>query len=90
MEFVAKKKMIKVNLSGEVYEMALPNMGQLEKLQDESKNSNEANVMMVYMNFFADLGLPIEAQKKMDVDDFFEFVNFVMNPKKKLMNKATE
>lgn len=90
MEFVAKKKMMKVDLSGEAYEMALPNMGQLEKLQDETKNSNEANIMLVYMNFFAELGLPIEAQKKMDVDDFFEFVSFVMNPKKKLTNKATE
>ena len=90
MEFVAKKKMIKVELSGEAYQMALPNMGQLEKLQDETKNSNEANIMSVYMNFFVELGLPIDAQKKMDVDDFFEFVSFVMNPKKKLTNKATE
>lgn len=82
--------MVKVELGGEAYQMALPNMGQLEKLQDDTKASNEANIMTVYMEFFKELGLPIEAQKKMDVDDFFEFVSFVMQPKKKLTSKATE
>lgn len=83
MEFVAKKKTLKVSVDGASYEMRCPTIGERQeffKLLNESKPENAVDL---YGSWFESLGLPLEAFKKFDADDLIEFVEFVSNPKKK-------
>lgn len=89
MEFVAKKKMMKVTIEGQSYEMRCPCIGETDELTEklEALEGKSKGALSVYYNFFAGLGLPVEASKKMDTDDFMKFISFVLSPKK---NSPTE
>lgn len=84
MEFVAKKKTLKVSIDGESYEMKCPTIGDRESFTEKLKNAKPEEVVQMYADWYESLGLPKEALYKFDADDFFEFIDFVTNPKKKL------
>lgn len=84
MEFKAKVKKLKITAAdGAEYEMRCPTIGDLEDLQLEIEGAQAKDAMKVYIEFFNRLGLPPEASRKFDQDDFTDFISFVLNPKKK-------
>lgn len=83
MEFVAKKKTLKVNIDGESYEMKCPTIGDREAFTEQLKSAKPEEVVGLYADWYQSLGLPREALYKFDADDFFDFIEFVTNPKKK-------
>lgn len=82
MEFVASKKVLKVTIDGVSHELRYPVLFETEALQAQLEKG-EAKGMDVYYAFFEKLGLPIAEQKKMDQDDFLDFITFALTPKKK-------
>lgn len=83
MEFVAKKKTIKVTIADVSYDVRCPSVGEHKELQARLKAPG-VDPVAVYEEFFAALGLPKEATNSMDHDTFLEFVEFVLAPKKKV------
>jgi hypothetical protein len=83
MEFVSKKKTVKVTIDDKSYQMSLPSMGQVDEIITKVSAVETSQAGQAYMEFFSELGLPVEACKKMDSVDFIEFIGFVMSPKKK-------
>lgn len=89
MEFIAKNKKMKVTIEGQSYEMRSPSVGESEELSENlEKLENGKGATKVYYAFFESLGLPAEAQKKMDSDDFMDFISFVLKPKKKSVTET--
>jgi hypothetical protein len=86
MEFVAKKKIIKVTIDGQSYEMKCPSIGERQEFTEKLKESKAEEAIELYANWFSGLGLPKEALLSFDTDDFFDFLEFVTNPKKKSQN----
>jgi len=88
LKFESKKKFLDINVDGKEFKMSLPTVGESEELEDllEKAQTNKEKIN-VYRNLFERLGFPIEDQKKMDSQDFFELIKFVLNPKK---NSATD
>lgn len=84
MEFIAKKKRLKVTIDGQSWEIACPTIGQQDDLNERIKAASPEVVFKVYIEFFSKLGLPEEALKNLDTDEFFELTKFIFNPKKKL------
>jgi hypothetical protein len=82
-EFVAKKRTMKVTIDGESFEVRCPNIGDIESLQERIQAEGEEKSLSIYKDFFADIGLPVAAYKKFDMIDFQDFVEFLMSPKKK-------
>lgn len=83
MEFVAKKKTLKVTLDGQSYEMRCPTIGERQAFTDKLKDCKPEEAVQIYANWFSELGLPKEVLFGFDADDFFDFLEFVTNPKKK-------
>ena len=82
-EWKAKAHKIKITgVSGEVYELRLPTIAENEMLVQELEIQGGAKAMSVYLDFFEKLGLPKEAAKQFDSDNFLDLITFVMNPKK--------
>ena len=82
MEFVAKKKKLKVTIDEQSWEIGCPSIGQQEDLQEKIKQAAAENVLSVYVEFFGTLGLPVDALKSLDADEFYELTKFVFSPKK--------
>lgn len=82
MKFESKRKTLEVTIDGQAYKMSLPSMGDSDELEMELQKSDGKGAISCYQNFFAKLGLPVEAQKKMDNLDYLDFITFVLNPKK--------
>lgn len=85
-EFVAKTKKLKVTINGVSHEMRCPNIAENESLTIKLKESPAENALTVYKEFFSSLGLSSEVMEQMDSDDFLDFIQFVLAPKK---NQAT-
>lgn len=83
MEFVAKKKKLKITIEGESWDIGCPTIGQQEELNEKIKSAAPENVLSIYLDFFSTLGMPSEALKSLDADEFFELTKFVFSPKKK-------
>lgn len=83
MEFVAKKKKLKLTVNGESFEFNAPTVLDQESLKEKLKEAKEIDAAEVYYSFFESLGLPKNASKSMDFDDFMDFIQFIFNPKKK-------
>lgn len=83
MEFVAKKKKLKITIEGESWEIGSPSIGQQEELNEKIKSAAPENVLNIYLDFFSALGLPSKALRDLDADEFFELTKFVFSPKKK-------
>jgi len=82
-EYVSKQKKIKLTVEGASYEMRSPVLGETEKLEADIKAADPSEVINVYKAFFKDLGLNEDAFKKLDYEDFLDFIGFVLNPKSK-------
>ncbi len=79
-EFVTKPKKLKLSLNGTAYEMRCPTMAENDDLEIKIKASPETSIQ-TYKEFFVSLGLPMEALNGMDLEDFLDFIGFVLNPK---------
>lgn len=82
MEFVAKKKKLKVTIDEQSWEIGCPSIGQQEELSEKIKQAAPENVLSIYVEFFGNLGLPVEALKSLDSDEFYDLTKFVFSPKK--------
>lgn len=83
MEFVAKKKTLKVTLDGQTHEMRCPTIGERQAFTEKLKDCKPDEAVQIYAEWFSDLGLPKDVLFGFDADDFFDFLEFVTNPKKK-------
>lgn len=79
-EFVTKTKKLKLSLNGTAYEMRCPTMAENDDLEIKVKANPESS-LATYKEFFVSLGLPVEALNGMDLEDFLDFISFVLNPK---------
>lgn len=84
MEFKVKSKKLRMTLTdGTVHEFRCPSLAEQEELVADLESAKPQDAIKVYCRFFEGLGLPESATKQLDVDDFEEFIGFVLNPKKK-------
>jgi hypothetical protein len=88
MEFVAKKKTLKVTIGGVSHEMRCPTIGERQEFLERLKAVKPEDAISAYADWYSGLGLPREALYSFDADDFFEFLDFVSNPKKKPLNST--
>ena len=88
MEFVAKKKTLKVTIEGKSYEMRCPSIGERQEFLEKLKAIKPEDAVSAYADWYQSLGLPKEALFSFDADDFFDFLEFVSNPKKKPMTST--
>ncbi|HNC40334.1 MAG TPA: hypothetical protein PK522_00970 [Nitrosomonas sp.] len=84
MEFVfeAKEKKMTLNLYGTKYQIRVPKMKESQELQNKIKNADPGDVVQIYMDFFAGIGLPVESLDSLDAIDFQELISFILYPKK--------
>lgn len=82
-EFVVKSKKLRVTIEGVSHEMRCPTLGDGEIFQEKLEAAKPNEALGLYRDFFESLGLPKEVSSKMDLEDFLEFIQFVMVPKKK-------
>lgn len=85
MEFVAKRKKLKVSIDGVSYEMRCPTIGERDSFTERLKDEKPENVIKAYAEWYDSLGLPKDALYSLDADDFFELIEFISTPKKKPM-----
>lgn len=83
MEFKAKRKDLKIDIEGVVYEIKSPKMSQFEELQKLIKDKPAEELFLLYKEWLISLGLPTEALEELDKDDFLGLVQFVTSPSKK-------
>jgi hypothetical protein len=83
MEFVAKKKTLKVTIDGKSYDMRCPTIGERQEFLEKLKLVKPEEAVQAYAEWYEGLGLPREALYSFDADDFVDFLEFVSNPKKK-------
>lgn len=83
MEFIAKKKTVKIQVDGTVHEMSVPSIGQSEELFENLKSKSGIDVFHTYDSFFKKLGLQINLSEHLDAQDYNEFISFALTPKKK-------
>lgn len=86
MEFVAKKKILKVSIDGVSHEMRCPTIGERQSFTEKLKDCKPEDAVALYADWFHELGLPKDVLFNFDADDFFDFLDFVTNPKKKSQN----
>lgn len=84
MEFVAKKRKIKVVLDSGEYLVDAPSIRDIQSL-DESLKSRKSDVdaISIYADFMHKLGLPREEVLSLDASLFTELVQFITSPQKK-------
>jgi hypothetical protein len=83
LEFVAKKKKVKVTIEGSASEMVVPSIGQLEVFYDQINKAEPKDAIGIYIKFLVSLGLDEKSCKELDFDSMIELVKFVTAPKKK-------
>lgn len=83
MEFVAKRKTVKIQVDGATHEMVVPSVGQSEELFEALKNKGGVEVFHAYDAFFKKLGLQINLSEHLDAQDYNDFIAFILTPKKK-------
>jgi hypothetical protein len=84
MEFVSKKRKLKITIDGTAYEMAVPSIGEQQELDEKLKSAQPEHSLKIYLDFFEKKGVALEALKSLEMDDFLELTKFVFNPKKSL------
>lgn len=83
MEFIAKKKKVRVTIGDENAEMCFPSIGILEDFYESISKAEPRQAGKTYIDFLASLGLPETLSKKMDYDDLLDLIKFITVPKKK-------
>ena len=66
--------------------MRFPSIGERQEFTEKLKDCKPDDAIALYAEWFNDLGLPKEIFYSFDADDFFDFLDFVTNPKKKSQN----
>jgi hypothetical protein len=89
LEFIAKKKTLRVTVGGATHEMVAPTIGQTEALSQVLNEAQPQDAFKLYAKFFTELGLPDGVIQQFDQDDFFDFIGFVLHPKKKASPPTT-
>lgn len=84
MEFKAKQRKLRVTIGADVFEVRFPSMGEIKDYRASVKGKAEYDDAAgeALMEFVADLGLPKEAQDRLEADDFLEIVRLLISPKK--------
>lgn len=82
MEYVVKKKKIRVEMDGKEFFMNKPSIAQQEELDSELVKAEAKDVLNLYAKFFESLGLPSNVFKSMDIEDGLEFIKLVTQGKK--------
>ena len=84
MEFVSKRKKLKVTIDDKSIEIDSPSIGQIEDLKEKMRSESPETVHRMYIDFFKSSVMPEEISLQLDVDGFEEFVTFLLSPKKKI------
>lgn len=82
MEFIAKKRTLKITIDENTYQMGVPSIGDQEALDEKLATAPPRDAIKIYMDFYQSKGLPADALRSLDVDEFVAMTNFVFNPKK--------
>lgn len=84
MEFVARRRKLKIILDSGEYEISAPSILQIQKL-DEALRARQSDIeaIDIYADFLSSLGLPREALLSLDGQLFTELVSFVTKPQEK-------
>lgn len=82
MEYVVKKKKIRVEVDGKEFFMSKPSIAQQEELDALLVKAEAKDVLNLYSKFFESLGLPGNVFKSMDIEDGLEFIKLVTQGKK--------
>jgi hypothetical protein len=84
MEFVAKKRRIKVVLDSGEYLIGAPSIRDIQTLDEALKaRQSDEEAILIYADFLANLGLPKDELLQLDASLFTELVQFVTTPQKK-------
>lgn len=78
MEYKAKRRTLKVDIDGTVHSVRFPKYSELDTFTAELKD-NPAEALK---NFLVLLGLPLDAQKELEPEDFNEIVDIISGQKK--------
>lgn len=85
MEFVAKKRKLKITIEGQTWEMNAPSIGEQQELDDKIKAAPPSDGLKIYLEFFEKKGIAQETLKGLDLDDFLDLTKFIFAPKKNSM-----
>lgn len=84
MEFVAKKRTLKITIDGVSHQMAAPNIGEQQDLDEKLKAAQPEDALKVYLAFFEKKGIPAEALKSLEMEEFLDLTKFIFSPKKNI------
>lgn len=84
MEFVSKKYKLKVTINDKVYEINSPTVGETEDLQAQREGKSFKEQGELTIKFIEKLGIPVEAQREIANTDYKDFIEFILDHKKKL------
>lgn len=82
MEFKAQRRTLKVTIDEKVYNVKFPLSGQIEEWRENSKGKPGEEAEDSLKDLLAELGLPREAIKQLEIADYQEIVRILTNQKK--------
>lgn len=84
MEFLAKKRKIKVVMDSGEYLIDAPSIRSIQSLDEALKGrQSDEEAILIYADFLAKLGLPKDELLQLDASLFTDLVQFVTTPQKK-------
>jgi hypothetical protein len=81
MDFVAKRRTLKITIDGTAHVVRFPLLGELREYRLKLKEDNSDGEVAL-SNFLASLGLPHEAQGLLEIADLNEVVTLLTDQKK--------
>lgn len=83
MEFVAKRKTLRITIEGESVEIKSPTLFDFDKLSKSIKGLEGEEVTSAYVSWFSELGIPERLIHALDQESFLDLVTFLQTPSKK-------
>jgi hypothetical protein len=83
MELELKRKMMKVTIYGEKFDVRVPSVGEVTKYEERLKSLSGQDALDEMINYIGALGIPKEKIESLAHDDFITLIEFISNPKKK-------
>lgn len=80
MEFKAKRRKMNITIEEDKFVVRFPLLGELDQYREDMKNPELAEGLLG--KFLEGLGLPIEAQKRLEPEDLNEIVMLLTDQKK--------
>ena len=80
---IGKRKVLKIEIMGEVHEVTRPTYGMSKQLNKEATEAGDAEAIDVTIKYLTQLGLPEECFKELETEDIVEISQLVFGPKKK-------